>query len=125
MAKILKSERRQHPRLEQKLPLKIAANGYDFCTTTENISCVGAYCRVNKYIPPFTKITARLDLPMKSGAKADKCVECSGVIVRTEDENTGGFNIAIFFNHITDRERQKISKYISQFSPSYQMEPPP
>jgi hypothetical protein len=44
-----------------------------------------------------------------------KCkVESNGVIVRTEDAKSGGFNIAIFFNEIKDEQRQKISRYISQ-----------
>ncbi|MBI5144695.1 MAG: PilZ domain-containing protein [Candidatus Omnitrophica bacterium] len=122
MAKTPKTERRQHPRVEQKLPVKIAANGYDFSTTTKNISCVGAYCRVAKYIPPFTKITVRLRLPVRTENRQNNyAVQCQGVVVRTEDEITGGFNIAIFFNRIRDEERQKISRYINQFSPAYQI----
>jgi len=60
-----KSERRQYPRIEQNLPLKIAANGYRFATTTENVSCVGAYCHLDKYIPPFTKIAVKLTFPVR------------------------------------------------------------
>lgn len=117
MTKYAKTERRLHPRVEKKLPLKVAANGYDFATSTQNISCVGAYCRVNKYIPPFTKIAIRITLPNNKSKEYD--VECKGVIVRTEDEKTGGFNIAIFFNEIKDDQRQKISRYISQFLPEH------
>lgn len=111
-------ERRQYPRIEKKLPLKIMANGYDFVTTTQNISCIGAYCHVDKYIPPFTKITARLTLPVTNNIKREYYdVECKGVIVRTEDVDDGGFNIAIFFNEIKNSQRQKISQYINQFLP--------
>jgi hypothetical protein len=39
------------------------------------------------------------------------------VVVRTEDEDMGGFNIAIFFNDINDSQRQKISRYVNQFLP--------
>ena len=113
------SERRLYPRIEKELPLAVRANGYDFATTTENISCVGTYCHVDKYIPPFTKIMIKLDLPKPFNRKDDNCnVECKGVIVRTEDDHdNGGFNIAVFFNAIRDTQRQKISKYISQFLP--------
>lgn len=118
MTKVIKKERRQYPRVEQRLPLKIAANGYDFATTTQNISCLGAYCHVDKYIPPFTKIMVKLTLPIASYDKNDNCsVECKGVVVRTEDEEKGGFNIAVFFNEIKDHQRNKISQYISQFLP--------
>lgn len=115
MSKNTKSERRQYPRIEQSLPLKIAANGYDFATATQNISCVGAYCRVAKYIPPFTRVMVKLDLPIISNnAKTGCSVECKGVIVRTEDKEEG-FNIAIFFNEIAENQRHKIAQYVSQF----------
>lgn len=115
MKKHIKAERRQFPRIKQDFPLKIAANGYDFITTTRNISCVGAYCHIEKYIPPFTKIIIRLTLPVTINyVNKNYTVECKGVVVRTEDENEGGFNVAIFFNEIRDSERQKISQYISQ-----------
>lgn len=63
-------ERRVHPRLDKKLPFKVAANGYDFSTSTQNISCVGAYCQIKKYIPPFTRVSIKLTLPVKT--KEDK-----------------------------------------------------
>jgi len=118
MTRHLKTERREYPRLEQELPLKIAANGYDFTTGTQNISCVGAYCHIDRYIPPFTKISVKITLPMMYDNKEEGyAVDCKGVVVRAEDETKGGFNIAIFFNEISQRQRQKISQYISQFLP--------
>ena len=111
-------ERRRFPRIAQNIPVNIIANGYDFVTTTENVSCVGTYCRVDKYIPPFTKIAVKLNLPIATNDGGRHCtVECRGVVVRTDDENNGGFNIAVFFNHITDNHRKKISQYINQFIP--------
>ncbi|MDD5282054.1 MAG: PilZ domain-containing protein [Candidatus Omnitrophica bacterium] len=108
-------ERRIHPRLEHKLPFNVAVNGYDFSTTTHNISCVGAYCHLDKYIPPFTKISVKLSLPGKVKADKNAIVECKGVVVRSEDEIRGGFNIAIFFNQMRNEQRKKIAAYISQF----------
>ena len=119
MRRHIKTERRQYPRVEKSLPLNIAANGYDFVTYTQNISCIGTYCRVDKYIPPFTKISIKLTLPIITGdmEKKDCDVDCRGVVVRTEDANKGGFNIAIFFNEIKNAQREKISQYVSQFIP--------
>jgi c-di-GMP-binding flagellar brake protein YcgR len=108
-------ERRVHPRLDHKLPFNVAVNGYDFSTTTHNISCVGAYCHLEKYIPPFTKISIKLSLPNKCQADRNAIVECKGVVVRSEDETGGGFNIAIFFNQMRDGERKKIAAYINRF----------
>ena len=111
-------ERREHPRIDHRLPIKVAANGYDFATTTENISCVGAYCRIEKYVPPFTKVMVRLSLPVKTGNISKKYdVSCKGVLVRAEDEKSGGFNVAIFFNDITQGQRKIISRYVNQFLP--------
>ena len=113
-----KAERRRYPRVEKRLPLKILANGYDFVTSTQNLSCIGAYCHVDKYIPPFTKITVKLALPIMTDTKKQYYnVACNGVIIRTEDKSSGGFNVAIFFNEIKDNQRQKISRYIEQFLP--------
>jgi hypothetical protein len=112
-------ERRLHPRLDRNLPINVAANGYDFFTTTHNISCVGAYCHIEKYVPPFTKVKIKLNLPVSvNGSKQDYGVECHGVIVRTEDEAAGGFNVAIFFNEIKEHFRQKIAHYISGSLPA-------
>jgi hypothetical protein len=108
-------ERRLHPRIDHKLPLNLAVNGYDFSTSTHNISSVGAYCHLDKYMPPFTKISVKLSLPNKGQAGKNTIVECKGVVVRTEDEARGGFNLAIFFNQMRDDQRKKIASYISQF----------
>ena len=118
MPKRIKTERRRYPRISQQVSLQIAANGYDFTTKTQNISCIGAYCHLDKYIPPFTKIGIRLTLPLITHKRqSDSNVECMGVVVRTEDDTNGGFNIALFFNEIKERQRKKISQYIHQFLP--------
>jgi PilZ domain len=116
MSKHLK-ERRIHPRLDHKLPLSLAVNGFDFSTVSHNISSVGAYCHLDKYMPPFTKISVKLSLPNKGQAGKSTIVDCKGVVVRTEDESSGGFNLAIFFNQIREDQRKKIAQYISQFLP--------
>lgn len=114
-----KREKRRYPRIEKKLPLKIAVDGYDFATTTKNVSCIGAYCHIDKYVPPFTKVAVRMTLSImdRRHQPKDYNIDCKGVIVRTEDDEKGGFNIAIFFNKLKDRPQKKISQYINQFLP--------
>ncbi|MBI4708581.1 MAG: PilZ domain-containing protein [Candidatus Omnitrophica bacterium] len=114
MKRLNPKDKRQHPRIESELPIKVAANGYDFSTTTQNVSCLGAYCTITKYIPPFTKVLIKLTLPI---GKAHTGVNCKGVVVRSEDEATGHFNIAIFFNDIKENQRKKIEQYVNQFLP--------
>jgi len=112
------AEKRLYPRIDYSLPIKVAANGYDFATSTQNVSCLGAYCSINKYVPPFTRVMIKLTLPIKSDAiNKSYSVECNGVVVRSEDAENGAFNIAIFFNQINLGQRKKISRYISQFLP--------
>lgn len=105
-------ERRIHPRIDKQLPLNVAVNGYDFVTNTQNLSCLGTYCRIDKYIPPFTRVKVALDLPIKQNTCK---VECEGVIVRSEDDKDGSFDIAIFFNRIKEQPKQRLAEYVSQF----------
>ncbi len=113
------ADRRQFPRVKKSLPLKIIANGYDFETTSQDVSCIGTYCTVDKYIPPFTRLAVHLSLPIRGEARsAQRPISCKGVVVRSEDSRDGRFNLAIFFNDIREPERKKISRYLSQFLPA-------
>ena len=103
--------------MDHKLPIGLAVEGYDFTTSTCNISCVGAYCHLDKYMPPFTKISVKLSLPGKKPSDKSSVVECKGVVVRAEDEARGGFNLAIFFSAMPAEQRKKIAQYISRFLP--------
>lgn len=112
-------ERRQYPRVKTRLPLDLAVDGDAFSTATENVSCTGAYCHLEKYLPPFTKIAVKITLPIKVHDKIEPhLIACNGVVVRTEDDTSGGFNIAIFFNEIKESQKHKISQYLSQFLPN-------
>jgi len=114
--KMRKQERRIHPRIDRELKINVAANGYDFVTSTQNISCAGAYCTIDKYIPPFTKLSIKLSIPLTKNRLRQNCdINCHGVIVRSEDDPNGKFNIAIFFDKIQEQPRQKIVEYIKQF----------
>jgi hypothetical protein len=118
MKTIAKKERRLNPRINQNLPLNVMANGYDFATSTYNVSCLGTYCHIEKYVPPFTKVKIKLNIPLVNNGMRENClVDCYGVIVRTDDDPAGGFNVAIFFNEIKNPSRQKLSQYVSQCLP--------
>jgi len=114
MTEKMHQERRRFPRINKNLPLSLQANGFDFATTTTNISCLGAYCTIDKYIPPFTKLQIRMSLPAQGQKKVP--IECQGVVVRAEDEKNGAFNIAIYFNKIKKTQTDKISDYISRIT---------
>ena len=112
------SERRQHPRIDKNIPLKISTADIDLVTETKNLSRTGVYCRVNKYIAPMTKLKIHLLLPVKKGAKTTtKKISCSGVIVRSEaiSKDNDEFSVAIYFNDIPTRDADAIADYIEKF----------
>ncbi len=116
------TERRQHPRIDGSIPLKISSGDFDIVTETQNLSRNGAFCRVSQYIEPMTKLKIHLLLPFRRNDKVTtKKVSCSGVIVRTEAiEGEESFNVAIFFNDIQDRCADSIAEYVAQLMDSDQ-----
>lgn len=108
-------ERRQHPRLFNHVPVKITQEDGDLVTETRNISRSGVYFRVNKYIEPMTKLKLNLLLPIrKKGKGLTKKLCCEGIIVRAVEAGKGqGFDIAVFFNSITQRDAECIADYVT------------
>ncbi len=109
------SERRKHPRLEQTIPIKISSEETDVVTETYNLSCAGAYCKVNKYFEPMTRISIHLLLPLKRrGKTVTKKLTCHGVVVRTESiPGQDYYKVAIFFSDILPADTKVISEYVS------------
>ena len=108
-------ERRKDLRLANNVPLKIFHDDGDIVTQTANISRSGAYCRVEKFIEPMTKLKINLLLPVKkNGKNSSKRITCQGAVVRSEKIFTeNAYNIAIFFNDITQRDSESIADYIN------------
>lgn len=110
----LPQERRRHPRLEKNIPLKLCCGDFDIVTETQNLSRTGAYCRVNKFVEPMTKLKICLLLPLKRNNRTvTKKVNCQGIIVRTESvPGQDFFNMAIFFNDIQTRDADTIAEFV-------------
>jgi len=110
-------EKRRYPRLNKVLPLKISSQDFDIVTQTKNLSCIGAFCSINTYLAPMTKLKITLLLPEKKDSltsKSSKKVSCMGVVVRIEETHHSNYNIAIFFEQIKERERLKLERYIQE-----------
>lgn len=116
-AKSSGEERRQDPRVDNNIPIKLYQDDGDLVTETANISRSGIYCKVNKRIEPMTKMKVQMLLPIKSTEKkSTKKIVCEGIVVRSVPiAGEELFNIAIFFNSITQRDAEAISEYISAF----------
>jgi len=109
------NERRKYPRLESNIPLKLCREDGDIVTETANISRSGAYCKVNQFIEPMTKLMIHLLIPIKKDEKiVTKKVSCEGVVVRTEQaKDNETYNVAIFFNSISAKDIDIIEDYVS------------
>lgn len=111
-----KVERRKHPRVEEKIPLKIKDEGFDTISVTKNISCSGVFCQVDGYFPLLSKVKIVLLLPSEEKSKAHP-VHIEGVIVRSEpvksSSNPNCRNIGIFFSRIKKQDTAKIAAYIN------------
>ena len=111
------TENRKYPRVGKQVPVKICQEDGNIVTQTANISRSGAYCRVNKYIEPMSRMKIHLLLPTRRHGKgATKKITCQGVVVRTESPAGEDYhNIAIFFNDISLRDADSIAEYVSSF----------
>lgn len=110
------NERRRAARIAQNIPLKLSSADSDFVTETKNVSASGAYCRVDQYIEPMTKLDIQLLLPIRKGSEVTTIkVSCCGVVVRTESApNDDGFDTAIFFNDIGPQEIAILKEFVEQ-----------
>ncbi len=108
-------ERRKDPRFFGSVPVKISGDDFDLVTETKNLSRSGAYCRVNQYIEPMTKLKVQFLLPIKRNDKiVTKKISCGAVIVRTEsDPVNGAYNVAVFFNDIQPRDVTILTEYVA------------
>ena len=114
------SERRRQPRLYHPVPLKISSGDIDIVTETKNLSSSGAFCLVNKFIAPMTKLKLHFLLPLKRNKKVvNKRISCEGVVVRSElSVDQDSFQTAIFFSDIAPRDSQIIHEFVeSMMSP--------
>jgi len=109
------NERREDPRLEYNIPVKICQEGGDLVSETQNISRSGTYCRVEKRIAIMTKLKIHLLLAsVKNGKKDAKKISCTGVVVRSEPiSDSKGYSLAIFFSDISKRDAESITDYVS------------
>jgi hypothetical protein len=112
-------ERRRHTRINEHLPFTVKAEDFDAVTETINVSCLGAYCQLNKYIPLMTSLKIALALPHGDQGNEYDYAECHGVVVRVEevlsDTNLDSvYNTAIYFDEIEESEKEKIADFFQK-----------
>lgn len=112
----MSQERRRYIRADKNLAIKIRDKDADFVTETKNVSCLGAYCEVDGYLPILTKLKITLLLPKSKNIKDPKHIVCEGTVVRIEKASdpleNNKYNIAIYFNHIGRADMKLIDRYV-------------
>ncbi len=98
-------EKRKHARAKMNKQFKIKINGSTIVAESIDFSCVGAYCRVDRYIPFATKMKILIPTGQYNQEDGVKFVEYDGVVVRTKrvfsNNNVDNMhNIAISSNGI-------------------------
>ena len=113
-------ERRKAPRIQDEgLSLEVKGGDFDIMTHTLNISASGIYCKVEKEIPLMSRVQLMLMIPDPSKeSKQAIGVEVDGVVVRQHpviiDGQVRHYDIAIFFDDLSARDKEIISLYISK-----------
>jgi len=71
--------------MNERVQFKLKAKDFDVATETINLSCLGAYCQLNKHIPLMTSLKIALALPCGDQEGEFDYVQCNGVVVRVEE----------------------------------------
>ena len=113
-------EHRRYPRLDERLQLRLRAENFDVVAKTINLSCLGAYCQLNKHIPLMTSLKIAFTLSYGDQENRFDYVECNGVVVRVEEVLSESnmdsvFNTAIYFNEIEESEKEKIENFFEGY----------
>jgi len=112
------SDRRKYPRINRRLQFQMEAEDFDLVTHSLNLSCNGASIRVNRSIAPMTNLKIALALPSDANKDETEYLECSGVVVRSEQLDSAShsediYDIAVFFSAIGDNEKEKIANFLA------------
>lgn len=115
-------ERRAHPRVRADLAAQIvthAKNREPVVARARNISCSGLYFHLNRYIAPFQKLHLSMIVPLiEQNRVHNEVIQLDAVTVRVdpeeEDPDVLDYHIAVFFENISENDRQVIARYVSQ-----------
>lgn len=115
------SERRQYPRFDIQLPVKLSipdsGDGTHLEATSINICMNGLYCTVNRYVPTFDKFLITLISDGHHEIPAHVISQIEGVVVRVEPEQEEAmrntYNIALFFQALTEQQQNALHSLLS------------
>ena len=101
-------EKRKKPRVNKKLKFRLVpdSDSSDLSGHTNNLSCIGANCNMNRPVPEMTKVELKLDIVSEE-------ITFEGIVVRSEEADDGTFNTAIYFDDISEKLQTKIENFIN------------
>ena len=125
-------ERRRAPRVHERIACSIGEGGRAIRSQTRNLSTAGAYCLIDEFIAPMTKLQLDLELPPtgQPGEQHQRPVRirCEGVVVRiepvVESAEQGRYHMAVFFSQMSERDRAAIVRFVQARLASHPSSPP-
>lgn len=111
------TERRRNQRSHKSVSVMVGHDSVEgFKVESINISTRGLYCKVSRYVPPFSKLRVALELPDDEGQCS--AVECEGVVVRVEpEEETVGikeYNLAVYFLDLNPDAAKRVGAFVAE-----------
>ena len=112
-------ERRKHPRAARHVPLSLKDVEPGILNRVDNISSSGVLCHTARKLPIMSKVAMEIALDTPNGtSNTPERIECQGVVVRCEvrpDERTGGYDTAIFFTRMSEKDRARLAGYVDRY----------
>lgn len=99
-------------------PGRAFAAGNGAAGLSNDISLSGMLCRTSKRIDEMTLLNIKVQLPEADcgSTAAERWIECSGVVVSCERKEPDFFDhpyqLEIFFDHISEKNRLLLAKYV-------------
>jgi PilZ domain. len=114
-------ERRKFPRVKDEgVSLKLKLDDFDSITHSMNISSSGLYCKLDKELPLMSRVKLMLMIPDHAKEKTVKDLEVNGVVVRQHPVTIDGvikhYDVAIFFEDLSEKDKDTIAGYIKRKS---------
>ena len=112
------TEKRQHPRIKDRLTLRSSHPGTGSSEmATTDLSLGGALVVAGRYFPLMTRVEVTLMLPPEPSEAGPRPVHAKAVVVRVQppEEHAGlqRYDLALFFSHMEQRDRNVLSRYLA------------
>jgi len=115
-------EKRSYPRVKDRLTLRSTspAEGASEMSTTD-LSLGGAHVVASRFVPLMTRVEVTLLLPPEEGIESGpRPVRAEAVVVRVHppapESEVEYYQIALFFSHMEQRDRNALARYLSSQS---------